>query len=136
MKLDNRFVDAPKQGILYLSTRKKIIIKRYTDLESTKEEIKKEPLEDILEIHLFDQESEYRLIRSLKAPDGIESRVSDNIVSSSNEDSFVWEEEIFTDLPQNRAVPEDDIPKVAIVNYLKYDDNDLLEVINYRLKEV
>ena len=90
-----------------------------------KEEIKK----DLLELHLFDAVGEYRYIKTRKGE--IEVYINDE--NMDYQDTYV--ERIYT-LGKNVEKTDKNADKVEVVNYISYDENDLMVIRNYRLKEV
>lgn len=109
-------LDAPEQGTMYALYTDRVVYQKYNREDLPEEEILKEKL---LELHLFDEEVEYRCIKTRRGE--IEARISDKI---SHEDQYT--EQIFTL----------DGEKVDVINYITYDENDLMRIDNYRLKEV
>lgn len=109
-------LDAPEQGTMYALYTDRVVYQKYDRGDLPEEEILKEKL---LELHLFDEEVEYRYIKTRKGE--IEARISDEV---SHGDQYT--EQIFTL----------DGEKVDVINYITYDENDLMRIDNYRLKEV
>lgn len=109
-------LDAPEQGLMYALYTDRVVYQKYNRQDLPEEGILKEKL---LELHLFDEEVEYRYIKTRKGE--IEARISDKV---SHEDYYT--ERIFTL----------DGEKVDVINYITYDENDLMRIDNYRLKEV
>lgn len=109
-------LDAPEQGLMYALYTDRVVYQKYNRQDLPEEGILKEKL---LELHLFDEEVEYRYIKTRKGE--IEARISDKV---SHEDHYT--ERIFTL----------DGGKVDVINYITYDENDLMRIDNYRLKEV
>ena len=83
----------------------------------------------LLELHLFDDTTEYRIIRSEHGE--IEIVISDENMPHDD----IYCEKIYT-LKENDEQSEEQDSCVEVVNYLTYDENDLLLIRNYRLKEV
>ena len=109
---------APEKGIMYALYTDRMEFSRYHKAELLKNENKLK--ENLLEIHLFDREKEYRCVRASRGE--IEAEIEDSQADD------IYEECIFTSNP--------DIPRVCVINYLTYDENDLMMINNYRLKEV
>lgn len=87
---------------------------------------------DLLELHLFDQNREYRCVRTRQR--GIlESLIEDKRVSAEYEDAYT--EEIYI-LEKGADQQEQFRQKVGVVNYIRYNTDDLAVIDQYRLKEV
>ena len=116
---------APDKGIMYA-----LYIDRMVFQEYTKDQLLKDAyLEDkLLEMHLFDENKEYRYIKSrLK---DIEC-VIDDIVK--HDDIYVESTYIQSNLDEEVTSSSN---RVNVVNYIQYNDEDLLTITNYRLQEV
>lgn len=107
--------EAPDSGIMYALYVDRVVYKDYH-----KEDLLNDStLEDkLLELHLFDENKEYRLIKARNKD--IECVIED---SSDYDDKY--EETIF--VGNNK--------KITVINYIKYDEDDLLHFVNYRLKK-
>ncbi len=77
----------------------------------------------LLELHLFDKEKEYRYIQKRN---GFISIIIDDSKKNFSYDD-IYEEHIYVTGSKQ---------KVAVVNYITFDEDDLLQIENYRLKEV
>lgn len=121
MLLDN----APNKGTMYALYVDRVVFKRYT-----KEELLNDLyLEDkLLELHLFDKDKEYRYINARNKE--IETVVSNDI---DFDDTYI--EKIYVQSKADEEV-DNNSKCVEVVNYIKYDDNDMLNICNYRLKEL
>ena len=109
------FDKAPGAGICYaLYSDKGVIFEKYT-LPIDVDEM------HLLELHLFDEEKELRVIRT-ETKGLIECLITDTECKHDD----IYEEQVFT---------EKNIP-IKIVNYITYNENDTLNIDNYRLKEV
>lgn len=117
---------APCRGTVYAVFADEIVYKRYEKKEDLEEKLKKSGL---LELHLFDKNQEYRYIKARRGE--IEEIISDESVS--HDDCYV--EEVYV-LGRNADRQDDLGKKAGIVNYLTYDENDLLMICGYRMKEV
>ena len=121
---------APEKGVMYALYTDRMVYKSYS-----KEELPDEVTltKGLLELHLFDENKEYRYINKRKGQ--IEVCIEDAKVKHDD----IYEETIFT---LNPAQGEEHISadkaqnKVGVVNYITYDENDLMFISNYRLKEV
>lgn len=116
---------APEKGIMYA-----LYIDRMVFQEYTKDQLLKDAyLEDkLLEMHLFAENKEYRYIKSrLKE---IECVIDDSI---EHEDVYV--ESTYTQSNLDEEVTSSS-NRINVVNYIQYNDEDLLTITNYRLQEV
>ena len=97
--------------------------------------------ENLLELHLFDEKKEYRFIKKRKRKTEIEEEETEIgkgeievVVSDEGKDyDDLYIERIFT---QKDEKEKNHASCIEVVNYLVYDENDLLKIKNYRLKEV
>lgn len=118
-------LNAPEQGILYALYPDRVEYRSYKRSELSEEKLQ----EHLLELHLFDERIEYRIVHSTLGD--VETVISDEHVSYDD----LYIEKIFT-LEEKAETLGEDPCCMEVVNYLKYDENDLLLVQNYRLKEV
>lgn len=109
-------LNAPQQGIMYALYTDRVEYKKYNLQELSEESL----AENLLELHLFNETEEYRYVKTRRGE--METRISDEAVPY--EDCYT--ERIF----------DWDKGKVEVVNYITYDENDLMRIDNYRLKEV
>lgn len=116
---------APAQGMMYALYTDRVVYRPYQ-----KEALSQEQLsEQLLELHLFDDTTEYRLICAERGE--LETVICDENVPHDD----LYCEKIFT-LEEKTEQPGTQSSQVEVVNYLTYDENDLLMIRNYRLKEV
>lgn len=121
VKLDK---EAPRTGIIYaLYTDRPIVYKKYNSLSEIDDEIN---VDSLLELHLFDDKEEYRYIKTKSKKKNIEVLITD----SSVEHTDTYEEKIYVNEKYVNAKKE-----VTVVNYIKYTEDDLLTIVNYRLCE-
>ncbi len=117
---------APEHGKMYAIYIGKVVYEPYT----REQLLEKDDLEEnLLELHLFDKEKEYRYIKKRRGY--IETEISDEAVEHDDE----YSEKIFT-LKKNQEKPDENHGEVRVINYIKYDENDLLTIQDYRLAEV
>ena len=110
-----RINEAPESGVMYALYVDRVVYKEYLKDDL----INDLALEDkLLELHLFDENKEYRLIKARNKD--IECVIEDSV---NHDDKY--EENIFVG----------DKKKVTVINYIKYDEDDLLRFVNYRLKK-
>ena len=124
-------LNAPEQGMMYALYIDRVVYQPYKreQLES-----KEQLMKNLLELHLFDSKKEYRYIKKQKGE--IETCIDDTTVTY--DDSYT--ERIYT-LKEGTEILEDssgqgDRTCIEVVNYISYDENDLMNITNYRLKEV
>ena len=120
-----RFGEAPIKGTVFASFRDRIVFERYDNKERIYSMIL-EKADLLLELHMFDSTMEYRVI---KRRNGIHEYV---ITDDVKESSDMFEESIYTE----DAFKPNSPTKVSLINYIDYDDNDLLRIRDYRLKEI
>lgn len=85
---------------------------------------------DFLELHLFDSKTEYRAVLS-KAHNltGISDYIEVVISDEMQDYDEKIKEECFL---ESEYIDE----KIGVMNYMKFDENDLLHLVNYRLYQV
>lgn len=118
--------NAPKQGQIYAIYSDKMVFERYHSLEEISDYLE---AENFLEIHLFNQEMELRFLKLQRG----EIKRYEVMDSEKYEDTYV--ESIYisgADIDKNENLEQ----KIEVINYLTYDENDMLHIVNYRLKEV
>ena len=115
---------APNMGTMYALYVDRVVYKSYS-----KDELLNDPyLEDkLLELHLFDKDKEYRYINARNKP--IETVVSKSV----SKDDYV--EKVYVQTKADEETNKDS-KCIEVVNYIEYDENDLLNIYNYRLKEI
>lgn len=118
-----RIGEAPKQGYMLAYLRKKILFERYSELKEVRRLL--EP-EELLELHLFNQDREYRCItsQSKRYPSGIVETIAD----FEKDEKTTYGETIY--LEQKYQTLGNTI---QLLNHLRYDENGMLEVDDYRL---
>ena len=117
---------APEQGIMYALYRNKVVYQPYIRENLMLQEDEEK---NLLELHLFDAKEEYRYVKMRKGT--VETVISDATVMY--EDQYV--ERIVT-LDSRDDMKEAYNDCVEVVNNITYDENDLMTIQNYRLKEV
>lgn len=126
MKPDSlkRFSEAPDAGMLLAYTRKKVIFQPYHNRSEAERLVAGQ---ELLELHLFNQDMEYRCIttRSSRYKDGVIEAVID---FPEKDDRNVYKEVVYLERAAGGG-------KIAVLNHLKYnDDNGMLTVDDYRLR--
>ena len=118
-----RVYEAPAQGWVLAYLRTEVLFKQYHSMEEIREYIQQG---EILELHLFDQEKEYRAIvsQSKRYPSGIVETIADFRLDAET----TYNETIYLEATYQKLGKE-----IQMCNHLKYDTNGMLEVDNYRL---
>lgn len=116
---------APERGMIYALYVDKMIYESYENKQQLTEYLAEEKL---LEMHLFDREKELRFLKT-----GSDEIKSYEIKDSEEYDDVYVESSYLlgADIDQTKDLKQ----KVEVVNYIRYDENDLLNIVNYRLKE-
>lgn len=130
---------APVSGMMYALYKDRVVYCPYCmariDLDGDKRRIilteQPELAENLLELHLFNTQKEYRMVsrRGLKPV----SRLIDDSCMEKEKGEFIYTEEQIQTLDIDHTGNK--VP-VNIVNYVMYDEDDLLYIENYRLMEV
>lgn len=129
---------APVSGMMYALYKNKMVYCPYCmsreDSDGNEKRIilmeQPDLAENLLELHLFDADREYRMV--LRRGLNTVSEIIDDRCIQIEDGDFKYEEQIQTlDMDQtgNHGL-------VTIVNYVTYDEDDLLYIENYRLMEV
>lgn len=116
---------APERGTIYALYVDKMIYESYENKQQLTEYLSEEKL---LEMHLFDRKKE---LRFLKTGNG---EIKSYEIKDEKDYDDVYVESIYllgVDIDQTKDLKQ----KVEVVNYIRYDENDLLNIVNYRLKE-
>ena len=117
-----RLAEAPTNGQMLVYTRKKVIFKPYDSIATVEDELT--GLE-ILEMHLFDKEKEYRYLTS-DSPRFSKEGVIEHIADFPADDK----ESTYLETVQL----EDENNKIKIINHISYSDENGMAVIDdYRL---
>ncbi|MFG6321981.1 MAG: hypothetical protein K1W41_10730 [Lachnospiraceae bacterium] len=118
-----RVNEAPEQGCVLAYLRKRVLFEQYGSLEEVREYIGQD---ELLELHLFDCQKEYRAIasQSRRYPSGVVETVAD--FGLDNDAAYI--EDIYLEEKYKKFGD-----KIRICNHLQYDEKGMLEVDNYRL---
>lgn len=139
--MSDRYLEIPNKGTGFAVYRDRVIYGKYqkTDADTcvladgtVLNLTSMEQNADLLELHLFDPNKEYRCVRT-RQRGMLESLVDDKQASEKYEDSYV--EEIYI-LEKDADQTEKFGQKVGVVNYIRYNEDDLVVIDQYRLKEV
>ena len=120
------FSKIPEKGIMYALYTDKVVYRKYDRKEFVEDQ---EATDKLLELHLFDTVAEYRYIK--KRNGKIEALIRNDTVEHQD----LYTEKIIT-LGNKKEKPDKESGFVEVVNYITYDENDLMRIENYRLKEV
>lgn len=125
--------EAPESGQLLAYTRKKVYFQPYDSLFDVAALLQNETL---LELHLFDQDKEYRAIvtRSRRFADGIIETIAD---FSEKEADAIYKEKIRLFKENSyKAKPADNVEHsfITVLNHISYGKNGMAYVDNYRLQ--
>ena len=118
--------EAPQKGTIYATFIDKMVYKKYASLDGIKDLL---TADNLLEMHLFDKEKEVRFIKTR------DEGILQYFVPGNMEYDDVYEEELYVsgaNIDKQDQLSE----KIKVINYIKYDENDMLHIINYRLEEV
>ena len=125
MKLQDlkRIEEAPRQGNLLVYTRQEVLLQRYEDRQNLEAILSEK---ELLELHLFDAQKEYRCIvsesRRFCDVNGIIEAVID---FPEKDDNSVYREEVLL---------EDSDGTITVLNHIAYKENGMAYVDNYRLQ--
>ena len=115
--------NAPDSGIMYALYTDRVEYRPYKKEELSKDDLQKQ---NLLELHLFDTEKEYRYIKMRDCE--VETCVTDELIP--HDDSYI--ECIYTTGSKTTPV----YGRIEVINYICYDENDLMKIPYFRLKEV
>lgn len=119
-------LDAPEQGMALIYFQTSLYCGKYKR-EAESIDLGKENVEErILEIHLFDESTEYRAVYSQEKEEYIEAVIRDD---NQICDEIIKEESYLLDEYRKDFGNE----KMGTANYMTYDEDDMLKLINYRL---
>lgn len=111
---------APENGYMLAYMRNQVVFKKYTSLEAVKGDANGE----ILEIHLFDNEKEYRAICSTSKR--FDKGTIETVVDFSEEDAYIADSDV------NKKF-HNVSKKIKVLNHINYDSNGAAIIDNYRL---
>ena len=121
MKIEDlsRIEEAPERGQILAYTRKKVVFETYDSKEKVKQLLDGE---DVVELHLFDNQKEYRSIVSESKR--YEMGMIECVESFPEEDETVYKEE---------CLLENGSGSLIVLNHIQYDENGMAQVDTYRL---
>lgn len=119
--------EAPAAGQYLIYTRKAVLFAAYTSMAEV-DAILQNPENEILEIHLFDAEKEYRAVAtsSKRYPDGVIEYVSK--ISDKNDTEIYVDQTL---LDQDAATSGQKI--LNVLNHISYGENGMISIDDYRL---
>ena len=123
-------LEVPEQGMMYAIYTNEVKYEKYNRSDLDEKEILRE---NLLELHLFDEEVEYRYVK-MRERQKEEAKfiiISDETVPHEKS----YPEKIYT-LKPGQEKPDRNSEFVEVISYITYDENDLMRIDNYRLKEV
>lgn len=128
----------PEKGQILAYTRKKVIFHGYESLESVAADLAEE---DLLELHLFDCEREYRCVSTISRRFKDRNGVIETLVEfPENEQEklsgidTVYSERILLDTEQGLNSGAEK-RAITVLNHIKYNQkNGMASIDNYRLK--
>lgn len=114
--------EAPDCGQMLAYTRKQVIFQSYANQDEVKQRLADE---QILELHLFDRDIEYRAIasRSMRFKGGVIETIVDfpaDCEEETYEDTVALEKEFGL--------------AITVLNHIHYDENGMANIDNYRLR--
>lgn len=115
--------EAPERGWVLAYTREEVLFQPYGSIDELEQKLSSA---ELLELHLFDQEKEYRCLstRSKRFPKGMIETVED----FTGTESTIYAERI--QLSQSMGGG-----RITVLNHIHYNDENGMAIIdNYRLK--
>ena len=119
----SRINESPEKGWMLVYTRREVIFEPYISHEAAKERLKDQ---EILELHFFDQNIEYRCLESRSRRFG--GRVE--AIADFPDDENVYRENVLLEKPWDER-------KLMVLNHICYENESEIDVMghidNYRL---
>ncbi|MGN0465822.1 MAG: hypothetical protein ACI4F9_05645 [Lachnospiraceae bacterium] len=84
-------------------------------------------IDTVLELHLFDKEKEYRAVYSQARREYLENIISDKLEEKDSKFQICEECYLLSGYQDE---------KIGIVNYMQFNEEDMLSLVNYRLYPV
>lgn len=119
--MEINFDKAPKEGLVLAYFRNCVKFQLYRDNQLEKDgKILGEDKDELLELHMFDENVEFRAVKSRSQ----KKYIPNNILNNNNQDKI---EEI--------VLLEQKSPnKIRVVNYLGYDEYGMAKITGYQLR--
>lgn len=117
--------DAPENGQMLAYTRKQVLFQEYTDLGEVKQRLEDA---EILELHLFDHDREYRAIASRSSRPQFSGGVIETVVQFAEADKKkIYQETV--------ELEEEFGTTLEVLNHIWYDpESGMAHIDNYRLR--
>lgn len=120
-RTDIKISKMPQNGYLLISFIDGVEFCKYETLAEVEEKMKLWKERTFLEVHAFNKEYEWRWIVS-RRKGAIEAKIEDG------QEEMKFEENVLV-IPEFKHV----LNKIKVINYMAYDENDMLYVKGYRL---
>lgn len=122
---------APDRGVFLAYTREQVLFLPY---EKKEEVVSRLDGEELLELHMFDNRKEYRMLESKGAryAKGAEK----GVICAEVELTELGEEEVFCEevlLEKGGAFVGNKIDSIRVLNRVSYDENGMATIVNYQL---
>lgn len=129
LKGSSEIAHAPQAGTMLIYTREKVFFEQYESLQEVEERVKEK---EILEVHLFDKEKEYRALATQS------KRFSGNFIdkvfrAEEEDEDHIYSQEI---LLETRKEDRLGMKKIWVNDHITYSDTGMAVIDNYRLVEV
>ncbi len=121
IKIDNK--KCPDSGYILAYTRREVIFERYDDLEKALSLLEEQ---DVLEIHLFDKNTEYRLLTS-GSKRFKEIGYIETVADFALKDDEIYKQDVF--IEKSYGVKG----RLCVLNHVTYDDMGMASIDNYRM---
>ena len=118
---------APESGYLLAYTRSGVIFQSYASLDALDGVLQ----EELLELHLFDRDKEYRAIASIVEQD-VHAIIHVADFSSSDKD-YVYQERIKLEPSAVRKDQGITTDTITVLNHISYDEFGMAQIDDYRL---
>lgn len=117
--------NAPDKGFMLAYLRDEVLFENYETLNHIKEQLM---TRDILELHLFNSDFEYRALSTIskRFPNGIIETIVD----------FDYSDDIYaveTSLDSKYDIEKTGLKNIKVLNHISYDKNGVAHIDNYRL---
>ncbi len=122
---------APDCGALLAYTREEVLFLIYASKEEAAGCLADK---EVLEVHLFDEKKEFRMLESKSKRYAGENGIG--VICAEMELTQLPEAEIFREevlLEKNGAFCENSLDSIMVLNQVAYDDNGMAAVVNYQL---
>lgn len=125
-----RIEEAPAAGRLLAYTRKRVFFRDYTSLDEVRQIL---AADEILEIHLFDDDKEYRALatESARYPKSVIEHVAEFV--PGEKDAGVEPTHLYGDVYLEECQLEREEGTMLVMNRIDYDKNGMIRIDDYRL---